>query len=134
MNDGERTLQHQVDEEEPRDRLHRQTLTVEEFAVLAGIGRSTAYEAARRGEIPARRIGNRYVIPVVLTRAWLVPGRYGPGMAAEPECVSVADPQPDVRPEISALGTGSGVWCVERHLRDSPGRAVRGRKPLSPPT
>lgn len=71
MNDCERTLRHQVEQQEPQNRLHRQTLTVEEFAVLAGIGRSTAYEAARRGEIPARRIGSRYVIPVALARVWL---------------------------------------------------------------
>lgn len=51
--------------------LMRQTLTVEEFATLAGIGRSTAYEAARSGEIPARRIGSRFVIPVAMARQWL---------------------------------------------------------------
>mgnify|MGYP002632559043 FL=1 len=51
----------------PSDRL---TITVEEFAVLAGIGRTTAYEAARRGEIPARRIGRRYILPVPLVRQW----------------------------------------------------------------
>ena len=51
----------------PTDRL---TITVEEFAVLAGIGRTTAYGAARRGEIPARRIGRRDVLPVQLVRQW----------------------------------------------------------------
>jgi excisionase family DNA binding protein len=50
--------------------LARQTITVEEFAELAGIGRTTAYEAARRGEIPARRIGRRYVLPMPLVRQW----------------------------------------------------------------
>lgn len=62
---------HNDNRQEERSALSRQTLTVEEFAVLAGIGRSTAYEAARRGEIPARRIGKRFVIPIVLARAWL---------------------------------------------------------------
>jgi excisionase family DNA binding protein len=41
----------------------RVTLTVEEAAKLLGIGRGTAYEAARRGEIPTIRLGRRLVVP-----------------------------------------------------------------------
>ncbi len=41
----------------------RKTLTVEEFAKLAGIHRGGAYEAVRRGIIPHVRIGRRIVIP-----------------------------------------------------------------------
>lgn len=47
--------------EEIRDRA---TLTVEEAAELLGVGRSSAYEAARRGDLPAMRLGRRLVIPV----------------------------------------------------------------------
>lgn len=43
----------------------RQTLTVEEAARVLGISRSSAYEAARRGELPIVRIGRRYVVPRV---------------------------------------------------------------------
>ncbi len=41
----------------------RQTLTVEEAAEVLGIGRNSAYEAIRRGEIPALRLGRRLVVP-----------------------------------------------------------------------
>ena len=41
----------------------RQTLTVREAAVLLGIGRNSAYEGVRRGEIPAIRVGRRLLIP-----------------------------------------------------------------------
>ena len=41
----------------------RQTLTVEEAAEILGIGRNSAYEAIRRGEIPALRLGRRLVVP-----------------------------------------------------------------------
>jgi excisionase family DNA binding protein len=41
----------------------RRTLTIEEAAAVLGIGRSLAYDAARRGEIPAIKIGRRLVIP-----------------------------------------------------------------------
>ncbi len=41
----------------------RMTLTVTEVAKLLGIGRSAAYNAARRGEIPSIRIGRRILIP-----------------------------------------------------------------------
>jgi excisionase family DNA binding protein len=45
------------------DHIERQTLTVEEAARVLGISRSSAYEAARRGELPIVRIGRRYVVP-----------------------------------------------------------------------
>lgn len=41
----------------------RQTLSVDEAARLLGIGRSSAYEAVRRGEIPTLRIGRRILVP-----------------------------------------------------------------------
>ena len=41
----------------------RQTLSVEEVAEVLGIGRNSAYEAIRRGEIPALRLGRRLVVP-----------------------------------------------------------------------
>jgi excisionase family DNA binding protein len=49
----------------------RLTISVEETAQLLGIGRTAAYEAARRGELPTRRIGKRIVIPVALLLKWL---------------------------------------------------------------
>jgi excisionase family DNA binding protein len=39
------------------------TLKVEEAARLLGIGRGSAYEAARRGEIPTIRLGRRVLVP-----------------------------------------------------------------------
>lgn len=41
----------------------RRTYTVDEAARLLGIGRATAYEAVRRGELPSLRLGRRIVIP-----------------------------------------------------------------------
>lgn len=41
----------------------RQTLDVAEAAELLGIGRSAAYEAARRGDLPTVRIGRRVLVP-----------------------------------------------------------------------
>lgn len=43
--------------------MTRPTLTMDEVCELYGIGRSAAYSAARRGEIPALRIGRRLVVP-----------------------------------------------------------------------
>jgi excisionase family DNA binding protein len=42
----------------------RPTIRVEEAALLLGVGRSTAFEAARRGELPTIRIGRRLLVPV----------------------------------------------------------------------
>lgn len=41
----------------------RRTFTVEEAARLLGVSRGVAYESARRGELPAIRLGRRLVIP-----------------------------------------------------------------------
>jgi excisionase family DNA binding protein len=38
------------------------TLTVEEAARALGIGRSLAYELARRGELPTLRLGRRLLV------------------------------------------------------------------------
>ena len=43
--------------------MKRETLTVEEAGRLLGIGRGSAYEAARRGDIPVIRIGKRLLVP-----------------------------------------------------------------------
>jgi excisionase family DNA binding protein len=49
----------------------RTTISVEEAASLLGIGRTAAYEAARRGQLPTRRLGRRLVVPVPAFLDWL---------------------------------------------------------------
>jgi excisionase family DNA binding protein len=53
------------------DLEHRVTLSVEEAAALLGLGRTAAYEAARRGEIPCRSLGRRVIVPVPALLDWL---------------------------------------------------------------
>ena len=50
---------------------HRITLTVEETASALGLGRTAAYEAVRRGQLPSRRLGRRIVVPVPALLEWL---------------------------------------------------------------
>ncbi|MCL0055291.1 helix-turn-helix domain-containing protein [Dehalococcoidia bacterium] len=41
----------------------KRTLTVTETAQILGIGRQSAYELARRGELPGvRRLGGRFIV------------------------------------------------------------------------
>ena len=47
----------------PQEHVERRTLSIPEAAAYLGIGRNTAYEAARTGEIPTIRIGGRIVVP-----------------------------------------------------------------------
>jgi excisionase family DNA binding protein len=47
------------------------TITIEQTAELLGLGRTAAYEAARRGEFPTRRLGRRVVVPVPALLEWL---------------------------------------------------------------
>jgi len=39
------------------------TLSVEDFAIQIGIGRSLAYELVRRGDVPSIALGGRRVVP-----------------------------------------------------------------------
>jgi hypothetical protein len=54
-----------------RDWRGRTTLTVEEAGFILGIGRSSAYFAARTGDIPTVRIGRRLLVPVLSLRRML---------------------------------------------------------------
>lgn len=53
------------------DVVGRATITVAEAADLLGVGRSAAYEAARRGQLPTRRVGRKLLVPVPALLAWL---------------------------------------------------------------
>lgn len=47
------------------------TITIEQTAQLLGLGRTAAYDAARRGELPTRRLGRRLLVPVpASSRGW----------------------------------------------------------------
>ena len=53
-------IRNETIKEEPRNA--RVTLTVDEAAALLGIGRSTAYDAVNRGELPCVRVGRRLLV------------------------------------------------------------------------
>ena len=56
----------------PLDALEgRATITIEQTAKLLGLGRTAAYDAARRGELPTRRLGRRLLVPVPALLEWL---------------------------------------------------------------
>ena len=46
-------------------------LEAEEVAAMLGLGRNQVYEAAARGEIPARRIGRRWIFSRRAILEWL---------------------------------------------------------------
>lgn len=54
----------------------RQTLSVEQAARALGIGRGTAYQAVRAGDIPSIRIGRRIVVPRAALERFLARGEH----------------------------------------------------------
>jgi excisionase family DNA binding protein len=50
---------------------NRAVYTVPEVAQLLSLSKGTTYAMVRRGEIPARKIGDRWVIPKSRFHAWL---------------------------------------------------------------
>jgi excisionase family DNA binding protein len=53
------------------DQLERETVTVDEACKALGIGRNTAYEAVKSGEIPSIKIGKRRIISKVALKRLL---------------------------------------------------------------
>lgn len=49
----------------------RTVLSIEEVALILGLGRSATYESARRGELPTLRLGRRILVPVSAFSKWL---------------------------------------------------------------
>lgn len=47
------------------------TMSVEEAGRILGIGRGSAYRAARKGEIPTIRLGRRLLVPIAGLQALL---------------------------------------------------------------
>lgn len=45
--------------------------TVAEVSQLLGLGLGLTYELVRNGEIPARKLGSRWVVPKSAFHAWL---------------------------------------------------------------
>jgi excisionase family DNA binding protein len=46
-------------------------ISIERAGAILGLGRSAAYDAARRGEIPSLRVGRRVLVPTARLRALL---------------------------------------------------------------
>lgn len=46
-------------------------LSVSDAAKRLGIGRNSAYEAIKRGELPHLKVGRRVLIPVAALERWL---------------------------------------------------------------
>jgi excisionase family DNA binding protein len=52
-----------------KEEKERRTYSIEEAARILGIGRNSAYEAARSGQLPTIEMGKRKLVPkVVLDR------------------------------------------------------------------
>ncbi|MQA13653.1 MAG: helix-turn-helix domain-containing protein [Pseudonocardiaceae bacterium] len=49
----------------------RQVYTVPQVSALLGINLGATYDLCRKGEIPAKRLGKRWVIPRQLFHDWL---------------------------------------------------------------
>jgi len=60
------------------DQMTPQTISVEEAGKVLGIGRNSAYEAVRRGEIPVIKIGKLLRVPVVALERMLEEARPTP--------------------------------------------------------
>lgn len=68
----------------------RAVISVEEFAKVIGVSRTAAYDAAKRGEFPVRRLGRRLFVPVPALLEWF-------GLRPETEPASTTTPGPTER-------------------------------------
>jgi excisionase family DNA binding protein len=54
----------------------RATFSVDEAAKYLGLGRVATYEAVRKGEIPAVRVGKRWLVPKAALEKMLLEGKH----------------------------------------------------------
>lgn len=55
----------------PRKRMEAAVYSVQEAADLLGLSLGSAYNLVRLGEIPAKQLGSRWVVPKARFHAWL---------------------------------------------------------------
>jgi excisionase family DNA binding protein len=70
------------------DSAAKPTLSVDEFAAVTGISRSTAFAAVHNGEVPSMRFGKRIRIPTAAVRAMLELDSHGGGTCSSSATVS----------------------------------------------
>jgi excisionase family DNA binding protein len=69
-------------------------LTIPEAAKVLGIARTSAYEAVRRGELPALHVGKRVYVPRAQLEAWVG--------ETEPPASSTPDWTDDLRKQLAS--------------------------------
>jgi excisionase family DNA binding protein len=72
----------------------RRTMDIPEFAEQLGISRNAAYEAVKRGDIPAIKIGRRFLIPADTVDRLLAEAAQK-GKQAPPAAGEEGDPLPE---------------------------------------
>jgi excisionase family DNA binding protein len=71
---GDELLQKIKDRDDPtslRDIPAPEVYTVRQVAGLLGLNLGITYELVRKGEIPAKRLGRRWLVPRAAFHAWL---------------------------------------------------------------
>ena len=58
----------------PDELESRTIITIKEMSAILGIGRNTAYEAVKKGEIPSVKVGRRILVPSKALDKWLESG------------------------------------------------------------
>jgi hypothetical protein len=99
----------------------RLTWTIEEAADRAGFSRTTAYEAAKFGDMPALKVRGCWIVPRLTFLIWLLTGDAGAAdlsrlikaaIAAQLPADQRVGPQPVPRP-VSTRGPGRRVTANE---------------------
>jgi len=84
-----------------------------EFARLVGITHMQAYQAAVRGELPTRRIGERLIVPRVALEAWL----RAPAGPSTGGAVTASTPGRSARRAVICVFVYEQDAARQRHLR-----------------
>ena len=106
----------------------RRTMDIPEFAAQLGISRNAAYEAVKRGEIPAIKIGRRFLIPAdtvdrLLAEAADKRQKVPPAAAGEDDLL----PKPGAAADPAQAGRAAGPAqnCAASSVRGAHGSSRR---------
>jgi len=62
--------------------VDKKTLSIQELSEVLNIGRTTAYEAVRSGQVPSVKVGRRLLIPIAALDRFL-DAEYSAGAASQ---------------------------------------------------
>ena len=90
--------------------MNKEMMTTRDVALYLGLNEKKIYQLAKNREIPAARVGGKWIFPRSLIDQWIHEGAEKNLKAAEP----------DIHPPLSVMGSNDMAWDILSHILKNP--------------